>query len=1394
MLLRRHCMPSSSLDTSPETQPPCSVVDSVNKSKASDMIVRSSSISDAGPTTTESEFVPIVSLRTMEGDILDEGFWVASLIDRGQELVGLTQEENNRFPPRRSHPFFAPAPDSSFLGVSSGNVGYDQANSKDASGAKAVGVLDPREVKNYLRKVGFTDLWIDIERVTSGDDLFEQLARGMMTSNVFIAFVSDEYAASKNCIRELNFAVNVLKIPFVTVVIGEGDGWRKTRVGLLTGDQVYIVAQDPSEIEQKLETLVSSLVKIGSTLLIQDIGDDDDNRSVGVTDDISGDSNARITPSVTEDLSEVGTLTEDQQPTGNNNDDSRQRNEDATIRMLRGKQLDIKIGDKVECIRWRRAKRTTYVMGGLHWEPVQVLDIAEVVVPIGTWERSDQGAPENGDAGGAGEAVNSRPTKVIKRYKVRLNDRVMFNARSKREDREATTEWVEEYLLRSQSKMTLSCPPLIAGDACEFRQYVVSNKTKSDTTASDTQSEFDDELIDDTYDFWPGIIEENLGNGFFSVRQGYGWGISAESGDYVGTLKTVHHRMLRIGEHYKMLKVKFALDRGHLVVTDSGAIIRRSDYKAKKAANKNETSQSGAGTQNENGADVSTDVLEDGDLERLERSTDNDDDGLLASNDRKDIFSDDDGTVGEDREGTQDTGDSLPATSPVSKSRRGQVRHGRQGRHQSTNPVKIWKEATNVFIACLSPEYLASDIHMQELKYARDVLKMEIIFVQVTPLNGSAATTQLTPLAGDPFGRNDNPSSPSLSTILETIGCQVIDLTVPELCSSRCTTLAIMASDRARDYGGKCRAEEDLDRANPPWQRTSLCPPNKDNRLEGLCAIARRFKLVDGGLVVSPTANNDDNIIASGVGVETALESQTQDSSSNDEIELASLVWMAHQLRLYSKSPDISGGNMVTDLINNVLWLSTVSWTTSLSGLAVDAFVGRSPTRPAISVRLPASPSSKRTIRQQFKIGCPVEVRLHIRDKDMGNRYFWWPGKIQNIVEPKSSFLFDIELQNANTDVPNDCPTVLKGVHILQLKYIEDLRTTKWWPTEQYYLPSREEIPEVGFKRAKDVQDAMIQQQLYWRVPKFRTAQNVMERHGLESCNLEARRRMTYRGGLHNEWLKVKVGECQSKVSNAVRMVARMEGDPDPTLWGLNEGEKIEISEDGLTIQFDIGTIRNVLSAIPCFIKGLKSTDDGYWKPYIEVEVVDLGCNEDSGFTCVSIGTVPTFHAPFSVVGWNRSSVGIHSLNGRLLKVQPKFRYNSRPYGIGDRIGVGMDCTGTIFFTMNGSFLYTAGVSVEKHTHLGISADGPALLRIHTGERVVGSNVDSAAKAVKKEGESDEGEGEGDGEGKDVSESKGDGGGAIDKFMIDDELLNRLLTRAKDVEEEILRTPWRDVF
>ncbi|XP_046562629.1 LOW QUALITY PROTEIN: uncharacterized protein LOC124271531 [Haliotis rubra] len=96
----------------------------------------------------------------------------------------------------------------------------------------AVGYGDPRAIKKYLDDHG-VQCWLDVERVGL-HGLFEDIAEGLLNARAVIVCVSDQYAESANCAMEFRYAANTLKLPVVLAVVGTGNSWRASEIGVLS--------------------------------------------------------------------------------------------------------------------------------------------------------------------------------------------------------------------------------------------------------------------------------------------------------------------------------------------------------------------------------------------------------------------------------------------------------------------------------------------------------------------------------------------------------------------------------------------------------------------------------------------------------------------------------------------------------------------------------------------------------------------------------------------------------------------------------------------------------------------------------------------------------------------------------------------------------------------------------------------------------------------------------------------------------------------------------------------------------------------------------------------------------------------------------------------------------
>ncbi|RUS90000.1 hypothetical protein EGW08_002267, partial [Elysia chlorotica] len=138
-------------------------------------------------------------------------------------------------------------------------ISYSWQNSAQAvskgsrSSEGAVGYGDPRDIKDFLESKG-VKCWIDVERV-GVHGLFEDIGEGLINCRVVVICMSDQYAMSDNCAMEFRYAANSLKLPIVLAVVGTGNKWRASELGIMSLSYPLVSFQEKSSnsMEKLLE-------------------------------------------------------------------------------------------------------------------------------------------------------------------------------------------------------------------------------------------------------------------------------------------------------------------------------------------------------------------------------------------------------------------------------------------------------------------------------------------------------------------------------------------------------------------------------------------------------------------------------------------------------------------------------------------------------------------------------------------------------------------------------------------------------------------------------------------------------------------------------------------------------------------------------------------------------------------------------------------------------------------------------------------------------------------------------------------------------------------------------------------------------------------------------------
>ncbi|KAK0062250.1 hypothetical protein Bpfe_008351, partial [Biomphalaria pfeifferi] len=158
-------------------------------------------------------------------------------------------------------------------------ISYSWSNSKHAQERGtvcppgAIGWGDPRQVKQELEKRNIS-CWLDCDQPAAGKGLFKNITEGIRNSKVLVAFVSDEYAKSDNCMMELRFGVLTLELPTIIVVVGTGREWKESEVGLLMqrskAAKIYMQRENTEAINILERFIIERLPKHADQLIARD--------------------------------------------------------------------------------------------------------------------------------------------------------------------------------------------------------------------------------------------------------------------------------------------------------------------------------------------------------------------------------------------------------------------------------------------------------------------------------------------------------------------------------------------------------------------------------------------------------------------------------------------------------------------------------------------------------------------------------------------------------------------------------------------------------------------------------------------------------------------------------------------------------------------------------------------------------------------------------------------------------------------------------------------------------------------------------------------------------------------------------------------------------------------
>ncbi|KAJ3065264.1 hypothetical protein HK102_007946, partial [Quaeritorhiza haematococci] len=264
---------------------------------------------------------------------------------------------------------------------------------------------------------------------------------------------SDEYARSKNCAREFHFAVDVCRLPIIPIVVGDKWTWRRSKIGFLIADQLYIDCTEIVRFEE-INTALSRVIKrLKGTSAVTRTRRTKSTLPKQPKTLKAGQSNTDPTKTHHADGTDRIETTTDQE--------KQEDNEEDALPLFQVKSFTLetaKVGDWIECLRCNNEPAPRFVYGGLHWEPVKILDVQEIpaaATPVPT-DPTQQHRPR-------------------RRFKVSFHERVLFTRKTRQEVlQHQYFEWVDEEYLRpcSDPSTMEELASVRVGDPVEFRKYV----------------------------------------------------------------------------------------------------------------------------------------------------------------------------------------------------------------------------------------------------------------------------------------------------------------------------------------------------------------------------------------------------------------------------------------------------------------------------------------------------------------------------------------------------------------------------------------------------------------------------------------------------------------------------------------------------------------------------------------------------------------------------------------------------------------------------------------------------------------------------------------------------------------------------------------------------------
>jgi len=115
-----------------------------------------------------------------------------------------------------------------------------------------------KQLKSVLDKIPLL-CWMDENAMIGGNQLFEQIDKGVSECSVFLACVSDQYGSSENCRREVRLATDRRKL-IIPIMVATCDPYPpRGDMGPLFAGKLYIDISNEEKYKRNIEQLITTI-------------------------------------------------------------------------------------------------------------------------------------------------------------------------------------------------------------------------------------------------------------------------------------------------------------------------------------------------------------------------------------------------------------------------------------------------------------------------------------------------------------------------------------------------------------------------------------------------------------------------------------------------------------------------------------------------------------------------------------------------------------------------------------------------------------------------------------------------------------------------------------------------------------------------------------------------------------------------------------------------------------------------------------------------------------------------------------------------------------------------------------------------------------------------------